>query len=377
MLPPLSAAALGPLRRARFRLLTAGRPGRSYSRGRYALFDACRLAGVGRQGALLAPAYHCRTMIDPALRLGAEVRLYPAGADLAPDLDALDRLAGRGKDAARALLLTHYFGFPQALEAVSAFCAERGLALIEDCSHAFFNPVGRDCLGSCGQYTVASPYKFLPGADGGVLLGAPLPPAGRGAGLLAELRGLARIWQGAGRPAALPAGEGAVPEAAQPGEPGRHSVAAGAGPSALSALYDPGQEGRAGLRSSRWLLRCCDLAYATERRRAHYRQWLAAVAELPHCRALFPSLPEACVPYMFPLYIDCPEVHFYALKHLGVPVWRWDEMAVSDCPVAAAYRLHVLHLPCHQGCTPLQMEWMLAAVATALRRPAGKRRACG
>ena len=64
-----------------------------YTRGRYALFEAYRLAGVGPQGALLAPAYHCRTMLDPAISLAGEILLYPLKADLSPDLVALARLA--------------------------------------------------------------------------------------------------------------------------------------------------------------------------------------------------------------------------------------------------------------------------------------------
>ena len=86
------------------------------------------------------------------------------------------------------------------------------------------------------------------------------------------------------------------------------------------------------------------------------------MADLPHCQALVPKLPADCVPYMFPLRIDHPEVHFFALKQLGVPVWRWDDMAVSDCPVAANYRLQLLHLPCHQELSEQQMSWMTTAV---------------
>jgi dTDP-4-amino-4,6-dideoxygalactose transaminase len=65
---------------------------------------------------------------------------------------------------------------------------------------------------------------------------------------------------------------------------------------------------------------------------------------------------------MFPLYIDHPETHFFALKRLGVPIWRWDDMAVSDCAVAADFRLHLLHIPCHQELTPEQMNWMTGTI---------------
>jgi hypothetical protein len=73
---------------------------------------------------------------------------------------------------------------------------------------------------------------------------------------------------------------------------------------------------------------------------------------------------------MLPLLIDHPETHFFELKHLGVPIWRWDDMAVSDCAVATHYRLHLLHLPCHQELTAEQMAWMTRTVASVMRSPA-------
>ena len=42
---------------------------RSFSRGRYALAEAYRLAGLKRDTTLLAPAYHCLMMLDPAINM--------------------------------------------------------------------------------------------------------------------------------------------------------------------------------------------------------------------------------------------------------------------------------------------------------------------
>lgn len=61
-----------------------------------------------------------------------------------------------------------------------------------------------------------------------------------------------------------------------------------------------------------------------------------------------------------------PDPFFFALKHAGLPVWRWDDMAVSDCGVADRYRLHLLHLPCHQGLSGAQMTWMTSLVKEVL-----------
>ncbi len=60
-------------------------PGASYSLGRYALAAALRSLGVGPGTTVLIPAYHCRTMIDPVVRLGGNVQLFPLLPDLIPD----------------------------------------------------------------------------------------------------------------------------------------------------------------------------------------------------------------------------------------------------------------------------------------------------
>jgi len=363
------------------------RESRFYCRGRYALLEAYRLTGVGPQGALLAPAYHCRTMLDPAQRLAAEVRLYPLNADLTPDVEALAALCTGGDVPVRALLLTHYFGFAQPAAAVAKWCAERRIALIEDCSHAFFGEAedasgkAPGAFGSFGDYAVASPYKFFPCADGGVLVanrGAALPAEPRRSGLVAELKAEAKAvldslrGRGAGR---LRGGADAASEelrqrlaqfAATPVAPADEGVSEEGGP---SRHYRAEHEGRAGLRSSRLLMRATDVPRLIARRRRHYADWVQGVAGLAAARPLHPTLLDSCVPYMFPLLVDHPEFHFSLLKRLGVPIWRWDEMARSACRVSAAYRLRLLHLPCHQELSAAEMAWMIAAVRAVLELP--------
>ncbi len=69
---------------------------------------------------------------------------------------------------------------------------------------------------------------------------------------------------------------------------------------------------------------------------------------------------------IFPFLIDHPDRHFPLLKRLGVPIWRWDELAVSDCQISHYFRLHLLHLPCHQGLSDNEMNWLIAAVRAVM-----------
>lgn len=377
LLPSLGAAAPQPGDEQHgFELVGHGRKRRLYVRGRYALYEAYRLSGVGPQGALLAPAYHCRTMLDPAISLGAPVTLYPLQARLAPDLDALRRLIAAPGVRPRALLLTHYFGFPQDAAPIRQLCEEHGVALIEDCSHALFNQRSAPRLGQHGRYTVASPYKLLPCEQGGLLIAAEGADFGtqgapRRPGLGTELRTVANAlsrWRqgrlqrvGEDDIAALPDQLARI--LAAPAVPGieRRSEQAH-----TSALYLAQEEGQAGALCSRMLIRLNSLDHAVSARRRNYLAWERATRELPHCKPLFPALPDDCVPYMFPLLLDRPQQHFYALKKLGMPIWRWDDMAQSPCPVAQRYRQHLLHLPCHQSLSDAEMRWMISAVALVL-----------
>lgn len=356
---------------------------RHFTRGRYALYEAYRLAGVGKEGALLAPAYHCRTMLDPAVALEARIYLYPIRSDLSPDDDALDAMIAQADVPVRAILATHFFGIPQNFESLREKCAARGIALVEDCSHVLFSEYSQaPGTGLSGDFVVSSPYKFFPGEDGGLLYARRNSKAvagnGDGPGFLVEMKGVARslqeTWelQSHGKRLDIGALDAEIESLlGQPGEQGgdrRESC------SAPSHYYVAGEEYRESLRWSRWLAGMTDVARLAERRRENYRRWTSAIAGLPNCRPLIPGLPEQCVPYMFPLHIEFPDFHFYLLKRLGVPIWRWDEMGVSDCPVAADYRLKVLHLPCHQGLTSEDMDWMMAAVRKVMRIPAAAMR---
>lgn len=168
---------------------------RHFSRGRYALGEAYRLAGLDKQSTLLAPAYHCVTMLDPAFFLGAEVLLYALKSDLKPDPDSLDHLYTQSTKPVKALLATHFFGFVQSFAWLKQWCNDKRVVLIEDCSHVLFTErYQAKGAGLYGKFIASSPYKFFPSTDGGLLY-APETKLLDGvktesAGLLVELRGI-------------------------------------------------------------------------------------------------------------------------------------------------------------------------------------------
>ncbi|WP_267873647.1 MULTISPECIES: DegT/DnrJ/EryC1/StrS family aminotransferase [unclassified Massilia] len=78
--------------------------------GRVAIGLALREIGVKEGETVLVPAYHSPSMIPPVLWRGAQPVFYRVGADGAADLADL---AAKITANTRALMVTHYFGFPR------------------------------------------------------------------------------------------------------------------------------------------------------------------------------------------------------------------------------------------------------------------------
>lgn len=292
-------------------------------------------------------------------------------------MESLRALLSRTRKPVRAMLLTHYFGFTQDAAALRRFCDEHGIALIEDCSHALLNLRGSERLGQHGRYTIASPYKLLPCEEGGLLVlgeGATAPASGqnRSAGLRDELSTLLSVFQRKSthrRSRSELRGKDAITSAllGQIGARADAPLEGAAQESTPSRMYLRAEERTRGAHAANWLMNMCNLDHVASRRRSNYQAWCQAMSGLPHARPLFPNLPADCAPYMFPLLLSHPQAHFAPLKRLGMPIWRWDEMAISDCATARRYRQHLLHLPCHQALSTQELEWMHSAVAQVLR----------
>jgi perosamine synthetase len=335
----------------------------SYSRGRYALTAVLRSLGVGLGKTVLIPAYHCRTMIDPVLRLCGTPVLFPLQPDLTPDWAGLDACVAASAQPV-ALLLPHFFGFPQPVEQVRAWCDQNGVAYVEDCSHALFGELGGKPIGSFGDAAIASPYKFFACEDGGLARGAKVSGSPRPAPRLEdELRGvwgsMQKLLRGAGKKLTRTVAD----DEAKPC--GVDVILDEVG---ISSQYDSASEARQALRWSRLIMNGSSIDRISLARRRNYLAWLAAVSDVRGgCRPQFPILPDTVVPYMFPLWLDDPARVFFRLKRAGLPIFRWDELAVSNCAVSRSARLGLIHLPCHQGVGQAEMDWMLGVLHRALQ----------
>lgn len=374
LLPPLSGSTAFGRRYADLPAVTDLAAVVCYASGAAAIAMALRAAGIGVGHRVLVPAYHCASMIEPVRAVGAEPILYRLTSTLAADMRDLET----HRDAAvRALLITHYFGFPQDTPALRAFCDQRGLVLIEDCAHAWFGRFADRPPGAFGDYAVASVRKFFPVPDGGLLVSArrPLPASVAGVTMAADIKAGIDVLEesfGYGRLGALYfllgpvlALKTAVWRAVKAWRQRLASVPAATVGRAY-AYIDPDAVARPMTRTARGLMRLGAAGRIVARRRRHYRRIAMALEDLAGARPLHPELPESVVPYMFPVLIDRPEAVFAPLKTMGVPIWRWDALRDTGCPVADRYGQSLFQLPCHQELRDRELEWMIKSLCAVL-----------
>ncbi|MDT8383060.1 MAG: DegT/DnrJ/EryC1/StrS family aminotransferase [Gammaproteobacteria bacterium] len=339
-----------------------------YLQGRYAIANALINSGVEPAAAILLPSYHCRSLVEPAVFLRTKILFYHVDEKLRPDLQSIEELVENSFMPVKVIMITHYFGFPQPLDWIVEFCRRKDIVLIEDCAHAFYGSVNGQAIGSFGQFSIASPRKFLPVADGGVLVvnhgtGAELPIL-TSQSVASELKAAAR------------AGVSIIGSLRKNGIAGDELVH---GDEILKSpendevydsdlkWFDPSKVGKAGLRVSALIINNTNHGFVCAQRRKNYQHWLDAVTGLIGCRPLFEELPDNVVPYMFPLIITKePKIAFHILKLNGVPVWRWEDMAVSDCKIVNDYRQSLLQLPCHQNIAGNDIDWMASVLRLAL-----------
>ncbi len=141
-------------------------PTLSFFWARNAIFYSLKALGISDGAHILLPAYLCRAAVEPFEVFGADLEFYPIGRGC--ELDLLE-IEARIKPCTEAILVVHYFGFPQPINRLRALCDRRSLYLIEDCAHVLQGSFKGQRLGTFGDASVFSWRKFLPIYDGGDL----------------------------------------------------------------------------------------------------------------------------------------------------------------------------------------------------------------
>ena len=135
--------------------------------GRVALFAGLRQIELPVGSTVLVPSYFQGTEVDTLIVAGYKLRFYHVDDNFEVDLSDVER----NLDASvSALYIIHYFGLPQRLGAISAFCQQKGIKLIEDCALSFLSKEGDTWLGSRGDIALFSIYKSVSLPHGGYVV---------------------------------------------------------------------------------------------------------------------------------------------------------------------------------------------------------------
>lgn len=354
---------------------------RYVSRGCMAIGLALTHADIGSGDEVLLPAYHCISMVEPVVWRGARPAFYRIRENTAVDLDDIE---SRITQHTRALLVTHYFGFPQDMVRIRAFCDKHRLLLIEDCAHAFFGAIGNAPIGSFGDYAIASPWKFFPVSDGGVLIGRKgllgNGPRLEGRGFRFQAKSLVNTLEQAFEYRRMNGFRVLLKGPLLLKDFVLRQARRKAPPDSLETAPLSTRLGGWGFEaaliqkkmsvSSRSIMAGVSKPRIARRRRRNYLRMLSELGAIPGCTPLFRSLPEGIVPQVFPLVFDAPERAFPLLKQAGVPIVRfgeylWEGMDPSTCPVSTDLSRRVFQFPCHQDLADTELEWMITEVKSA------------
>jgi len=384
--PVLSLASLrGPRRAPLPSLLDSGEV-RLVSSGRIAIGLALRELGVGAGDVVLVPAYHSPSMIPPVHWRGARAVFYRIHPDTTADLDDVKAKLEAG--GVKAVMATHFFGFPQDLGGLRALCDRHGAGLVEDCAHSFFGRHGNVAVGASGDYAIGSSMKFFPIYEGGCLvsqrhrLALPLRGAGPGFEAKAALNALEASFAHGRLPAlrtalALPLRlKGALwrrLKARRATGDGNPAAALAPSSSDSSFDFDPAWLDKRTSWFSRLVLRHAGRARIVERRRRHYLALAAALDGAPGWQPLFATLPDGACPWIFPLLAEQPDALCALLAEAGVPIVRfgatlWPGVDATVCANSVALGRQLVGLPCHQELDSAELAWLGASVRRALEQ---------
>ena len=137
--------------------------------GTSALAMALR-ASTPEGGVVALPAYACVDIGAAAIHARLRVRLYDVDpATLSADLDSVSRVLGAGVDT---IVVSHLYGYPADVPAVTALATAHGASVIEDAAQGAWGSLGGKRLGAFGPLAVLSfgRGKGMTGGGGGALL---------------------------------------------------------------------------------------------------------------------------------------------------------------------------------------------------------------
>ncbi len=301
--------------------------------GRGALYVAAQALKKSKSNLILLPAYHCPALVEPFIAAGYDIKFYPLHKDLSIDRVALRALLS--SEVTHALVV-RYFGHSGEVDTVLQELQQANIVTFDDCAHDMQSFL--DAAKNCADAKICSLPKFIAVNDGGLLfLKSGKYPKLRMQPLLDEIKSLvSRIrlpkllfLRKLTKPKVDPSANIAVQ------------------PTTQTFRYLSEQDKTyACLRLTKFLSQHTNLFLLFKTRQQHCQQLQNFLKE-NNAGSLLWDFKGQDVPYVVPFLLRSA-TGFEVLRKNGLQIYRWEELAPSQCENSQSYRGRLIQIPCHQ-----------------------------
>lgn len=132
--------------------------------GREAIYQIIKSLNLSKEENILLPSYLDWAILDPFVRTTTKIHFYRIKENLEIDFEDIQQ---KIDDKTKAILIVHYFGFPQPLTDIKKL--KEKLLVIEDTTHSFLSLHASKPSGSFGDIAFASFRKLLPIPDSAMI----------------------------------------------------------------------------------------------------------------------------------------------------------------------------------------------------------------
>lgn len=352
------------------------------SNGRSAIAVALEHAGISKGDEVLVPAYHSLSMIHPIEWIKATPIFYNIFSDTSLDLkDIIEKKTQNTK----AIIITHYFGCMQDLSKLKIYCANNNIVLIEDCAHAFFGSHNGHCVGTQGDYSIASSMKFFACYDGGILASSSRDLSNitlSTSPYSFEIKSFFSILEKSIYYKRLNKFNKIAEKTVNLKESLWKAIKPYLYKSSGIAITPAASDGGYGLEEnwihkkatklSSYIIKRTNHHKIIKARRDNYLALHEALKNLTDAHPLHDGIDTETVPFLYPLYVNNPNASFAILKSAGVPIWRFGEalspeITKGNFPDSVELSEHVFQFPCHQDLTKKELHWMIIEIKKVIQ----------
>lgn len=298
---------------------------------RGALYQLLRALPPEKGDAILMPAFHCVTAVEPVIRAGYRPVFYKIEADLSIDYaDLYNKLSNN----IAAVVVINYFGFPAKIDGLLALREKYDYYVVEDWAHSFLKGDSERLTGEQGDMAIFSFRKLVPSYAGGGLrinsdefnCGFSLAPLGGRRSLVILKRLAEEMIENSGDGILRSTFRYMENKRVDQKQKQAHSSGqAESGLNGASVSHD--EIADAGLPwFSKAILHLSDLGSIISTRRRNYALLNEHLEENGYIRKVFPRLPDDVCPWAYPVWVSDRAKYDHQLRKLGIPVFTFGEI---------------------------------------------------